>query len=269
LAENRLLQTALQQDLELLHDTVRDAGEIALGYFRGENRVWMKAGNSPVSEADIAVDRHLRETLTAARPDYGWLSEETAAEASGIVQDSFFVVDPIDGTRGFVEGNPHWCICAAIVRGGRPVVGIVHCPALGRTFAASAGGGAVLNGMPIVPDTSANILRLTGSRRLNEELNRLFPGRFTILPYVPSLAYRLVLVATGEIDGAFARSGSHDWDLAAAEVVLSEAGGTMTSERGEMLVYNGTHSRNPALVAAGPGRHAALLGLAKTGGFLH
>jgi myo-inositol-1(or 4)-monophosphatase len=269
LAANSLAAAFLAEDLALLQSTVREAGEIALGFFRGGNRVWMKDGNSPVSEADIAVDNHLRETLTAARPAYGWLSEETEADASRLERDLVFVVDPIDGTRGFIEGNPHWCICAAIVSAGRPVAGVVHCPALGRSFAAATGKGAQINGMPIVPDAEGGILRLTGSRRLNDELNRLYPGRFTILPYVPSLAYRLVLVATGEIDGAFARSGSHDWDLAAAEVILSEAGGTMTSERGEMLAYNGTHSRNPALVAAGPGRHAALLDLAKTGGFLH
>ncbi|MCU0790396.1 MAG: 3'(2'),5'-bisphosphate nucleotidase CysQ, partial [Nitratireductor sp.] len=179
------------------------------------------------------------------------------------------VVDPIDGTRGFLDGNPHWCVCLSVVKEGRPVASVVHCPALNRTFSAEAGKGAVLNGMEIVVKESDEIVRITGSQRLNAELSRLYPGRFTILPYVPSLAYRLVLVATGEIDGAFARSGSHDWDLAAAELILEEAGGTMTTGRGENLVYNAHHSRNPALVAAGPGRHAALMNLAKSGGFLH
>jgi myo-inositol-1(or 4)-monophosphatase len=256
-------------DLDLLREAAMEAGDIALRYFRAANSVWMKHGNSPVSQADIEVDTYLRETLLKARPAYGWLSEETADDPVRMERDLVFVVDPIDGTRGFLDGDPHWCVCLSIVKEGRPVAAVVHCPALKRTLCAEARKGSSLNGMAIVARPSEEIVRITGSRRLNEELNRLYPGRFTILPYVPSLAYRLILVATGEIDGAFARSGSHDWDLAAAELILEEAGGTMTTGRGENLVYNAHHSRNPALVAAGPGRHAALMNLAKSGGFLH
>lgn len=269
MAENRHEARAAAGDLELLRDTAIEGGLIAMRYFRAENTVWMKQGNSPVSQADIEVDTYLRETLLKARPGYGWLSEETADDPARLDRDLVFVVDPIDGTRGFLEGNPHWCLCLSVIREGRPVAAVVHCPALGRTFCAEAGQGATLNGLAIAVRDSAQIVRLTGSKRLNEDLARLYPGRFTILPYVPSLAYRLVLVATGEIDGAFARGGSHDWDLAAAELILEEAGGTMTTAAGENLVYNGHHSRNPALVAAGPGRHAALMLLAKSGGFLH
>ncbi len=269
MAESNHETRAEPGDLELLQEAALKAGEIALRYYRAENTVWMKHGNSPVSQADMEVDVYLRETLLAARPAYGWLSEETADDPVRMERDHVFVVDPIDGTRGFLEGNPHWCLCLSIVREGRPVAAVVHCPALQRTFNAAAGQGATLNGKAIVNKPAGEIVRITGSRRLNEDLNRLYPGRFTILPYVPSLAYRLVLVATGEIDGAFARGGSHDWDLAAAELILEEAGGSMTTARGENLVYNGHHSRNPALVAAGPGRHPAMLQLAKSGGFLH
>jgi myo-inositol-1(or 4)-monophosphatase len=269
LVESKHDSRAAPGDLELLREAALKAGEIALRYYRAENTVWMKHGNSPVSQADMEVDAYLRTTLLAARPGYGWLSEETADDPVRLERESVFVVDPIDGTRGFLEGNPHWCLCLSIVREGRPVAAVVHCPALKRTFVAAAGQGASLNGKAIVNKPAREIVRITGSKRLNEDLDRLYPGRFTILPYVPSLAYRLVLVATGEIDGAFARGGSHDWDLAAAELVLEEAGGSMTTARGESLVYNGHHSRNPALVAAGPGRHAALLQLAKSGGFLH
>jgi myo-inositol-1(or 4)-monophosphatase len=269
LAENRHETRAAPGDLELLHQAALEAGEIALRYYLAENTVWMKHGNSPVSQADMEVDAFLRTTLLAARPAYGWLSEETADDPVRLERDCVFVVDPIDGTRGFLQGNPHWCLCLSIVREGRPVAAVVHCPAIKRTFSAAAGQGATLNGKAIVNKASGEIVRITGSKRLNEDLNRLYPGRFTILPYVPSLAYRLVLVATGEIDGAFARGGSHDWDLAAAELILEESGGSMTTAGGESLVYNGHHSRNPALVAAGPGRHAALLQLAKSGGFLH
>ena len=143
------------------------------------------------------------------------------------------------------------------------------CPALERTFAASSGAGATLNGLPVIPSGSAAIARVTGSKRLNAELDRLYLGRFTILPYIPSLAYRVALVATGEIDAAFASGGSHDWDVAAADIILSEASGAVVTAEGEPLRYNQQSTGNPALVACGPGREAELLHLAKTGRFLH
>lgn len=256
-------------DIDLLLEAAREAGRIALRYFRNANEVWLKNGASPVSQADLDVDAFLHRELLAARPDRGWLSEETADSEARLDREEVFVVDPIDGTRGFLEGNAQWCISIALVRAGRPVSAVLHCPALERTFAAELGSGASLNGYAIVPRPAGDIARVTGSRRLNEEINRLYHGRFTILPYIPSLAYRLALVATGEIDAAFARGGSHDWDLAAADLVLTEAGGEITTLDGRRLRYNQQATRNPALVAAGPGRHRALLKLAKSGGFLH
>nr|MCU0790054.1 3'(2'),5'-bisphosphate nucleotidase CysQ [Nitratireductor sp.] len=126
-------------DLALLHDAANEAGNIALRYYRAANSVWMKQGNSPVSQADIEVDNYLRETLLKARPGYGWLSEETVDDPVRMERDYVFVVDPIDGTRGFLDGNPHWCVCLSVVKEGRPVASVVHCPALNRTFSAEAG----------------------------------------------------------------------------------------------------------------------------------
>jgi len=272
---NEKPDTDLIPDLDLMLGAAREAGRIALGFFRSDNRVWMKSGNSPVSQADMDVDAYLRAALTGARPGYGWMSEETLDSADRLDREHVFVVDPIDGTRGFLEGDPQWCVSVALVRAGRPVAAVLHCPALERTFHALSGGGAWLNGAaltgavrPGATDAAAQS-RLTGSRRLNAEIDRLYPGRFAIAPYIPSLAYRLALVATGELDGAYARSGSHDWDLAAADLVLSEAGGDLTALDGSPLVYNDPATRNPALIAAGAGRHGELLRLAKSGGFLH
>jgi len=256
-------------DLQLMLDAAAEAGRIAMRYFRNANEVWLKGGRSPVSQADLDVDDFLKRELLAARPDYGWLSEETADSSDRLSRDLVFVVDPIDGTRGFLEGNAQWCISVALVRAGRPVAGVLHCPALERTFAASSGAGATLNGLPVIPSGSAAIARVTGSKRLNAELDRLYLGRFTILPYIPSLAYRVALVATGEIDAAFASGGSHDWDVAAADIILSEASGAVVTAEGEPLRYNQQSTGNPALVACGPGREAELLHLAKTGRFLH
>ena len=133
-------------DLALISEAAREAGRIALGFFKQSPEVWMKGGTSPVSEADYAVDRFLRETLTAARPDYGWLSEETADSAGRLAASRTFVVDPIDGTRAFLDGRSTWCVSIAVVEDGHPLAGVLDCPATGEIFSASAGKGACKDG---------------------------------------------------------------------------------------------------------------------------
>lgn len=262
-------QPELQSDLAMLVEITAKAGEIALRYFRADNKVWKKPGDSPVSEADFEVDAFLKQELLAARPAYGWLSEETADNEDRLGREDIFVVDPIDGTRGFLKGDTHWCISVAIVRNGNPVGAVLHCPAVERTFSAATGSGAKLNGTTLLPSVNDSIRSLTGSRKLNDAITSQYPGRFEITSYIPSLAYRVALVATGEVDGAFARSGAHEWDLAAADLVLREAGGNLTDSSGAAMVYNAPRIRAPALIISGPGKHAALLDLANSGHFLH
>lgn len=260
---------ARSDDLALMLDAAGRAGDIAMRYFRQPNEVWLKGGRSPVSQADLAVDAFLREALTSARPHYGWLSEESADAGDRLRLEQVFVVDPIDGTRGFLEGDAQWCLSLALVRAGRPVCAVLHCPALQRTYSAVEGLGATLNGARIAPAASSEIVRVAGTRRLGEEIERAFPGRFVTAPYVPSLACRLAMVAAGDIDACFVRGGAHDWDLAAADLIVSEAGGRVSTLDDRPLRYDDPTTGNPALVASGPGRHAGLLHLAKTGRFLH
>jgi myo-inositol-1(or 4)-monophosphatase len=258
-----------ESDLALLERKVRAAGDIAMRYFNGENRVWTKDSDSPVSEADLAVDRYLHDELRAARSEYGWLSEETADSPERLERGDVFVVDPIDGTRGFLRGEPDWCISVAIVSGGIPRSAVLYCPPRGQTFAASHGGGAWLNGRRLAGGSRTQARKLTGSRRINQAIASQFPQRFEVHPFLPSLAYRLALVAAGEIDGAFASAGSHEWDVAAADLVLSEAGGRLTTPAGLALRYNKKRVGMPALVASSANLHEQLLDIAKSGGFLH
>ncbi len=134
------------EDLALLRDAAREAGVIALRYFGKNPEVWMKGGTSPVSEADYAADTYLRNTLLAARPDYGWLSEETADGPERLTARRVFVVDPIDGTRGFLDGLKFWCVSVAVVEDGKPIAGVLECPAAHETYWATPGGGAFFNG---------------------------------------------------------------------------------------------------------------------------
>jgi len=238
-------------DLALIRDAAREAGRIAMRYFRRAPEVWMKPGESPVSEADFAVDRFLRETLLAARPDYGWLSEETADHPARLAAQRTFIVDPIDGTRAFIDGREVWCVSIAVVEDGASIAGVLDCPARKEVFEATVGGGASLNGNPIRVASGREPPIVAGPKPL---LNA-FAGRgtrFATQSYVPSLAYRIAMLACGRIDGTFVKARSHDWDLAAADLILSEAGGKVCDAAGARLRY-GQADPVKGLLVAGSG----------------
>ena len=239
-------------DLALIREAAREGGRIAMGYFKRNQEVWLKGGVSPVSEADFAVDRYLRETLTAARPGYGWLSEETADSPDRLASRRTFVVDPIDGTRGFLEGRSSWCVSVAVVEAGRPVAGILDCPAEQTVFHAVPGGGAFRDDTPIaVAPLSATPL-VAGPKSFLGGAAAAWPAPCRRGPGFPSLAYRLAMVACGELDATFVKPNAHDWDLAAADLILREAGGRVLDPSGRTLRYAGAETTHGAL-AAGSG----------------
>ena len=252
-------------DRALLRDrlasAVREAGALALHMFRGRPASWIKGASSPVSEADLAVDALLRERLLAIR-DAGWLSEETEDGPARLQRAEVWVVDPIDGTRAYLAGLAEWVIAVALVRLGRPLVAALYAPVSDELFLSVAGGGATLNGAPIKASTGDQLAGATfsGAKRRLDSLAAVEP-RIVTAPRIPSLALRLARVATGALDGTFAAPNSHDWDLAAADLLVHEAGGLVTTLTGESLIYNRPDPVHSALVAAGRARHALLLGL--------
>lgn len=260
---------ALEQDLQLIEEAAVAAGEIALRYYQSDNKVWQKSGHSPVSEADFAVDAFLKQKLSVARPDYGWLSEETEDSPERLERDKVFVVDPIDGTRGFLEGRTEWCISIGIVENNRPIAGVLECPALATRYTAAQSLGSTLNGSPVQRLTRDRLESVTASKKLTRLIETQYAGSLTVIPFIPSLAYRIALVASGQVDAAFARAGAHDWDLAAAEIILREAGGCLTDLEGEPRLYNQQRTLSGPLLATGEAAHSRLISLAKAGGFLH
>lgn len=240
-------------DLALLREAAREAGEIAMGYFRRSPEVWLKGGRSPVSEADYAVDGFLRDRLLAARPDYGWLSEETADSDERLSARRTFVVDPIDGTRAFLEGRPTWCVSVAVVEDGVPVSGVLDCPARNSIFHAARGEGAWQDGRRLHVRQPPPDPVIGGPKSLIRELPPRIRARMPDVPYIPSLAYRIAIVASGEFDATFVKPNSHDWDIAAADVILREAGGRILDHRGRPPLYAGRETAHGALVAgSGP-----------------
>lgn len=252
-ADTGMAEAAYEDDLHLLEGAARQAGDLAMTFFGKNPETWFKgkAGVSPVSEADLAVDKMLAETLRVARPDYGWLSEETADDRSRLAHDHVFIVDPIDGTRAFLAGGDEWTVSVAVVAAGRPVAGAVFCPVRDEMFLAHSGGGAFLNGTSISVSGQRGIAgaTLTGPHSIVANTDVLACG-FVATDILRSLAYRLVTVAAGRVDVGAARGGPSDWDLAAADLLVQEAGGKLTDLSGQLLTYNRARTGHPALVAA-------------------
>ncbi len=249
-------------DLALIEDAARAAGDVAEAMRAGKLRIWSKEGGSPVTDADLKVDALLKDRLTAARPDYGWLSEETADDPSRLTRQRLFVVDPIDGTVAYMKGRPWWAVSIAVVEDGRPVAGIVHAPAAGETYTAVRGGGAQLNGAPIRTGRTAALddCAMLGDAKMFLDPRWPTPWPAMRVETRNSIAYRMCLVASGAFDAAVALSAKNEWDLAAADLICSEAGALTTDHRGRSFTYNRPDPRAPSLVCAAPALHPLILG---------
>jgi myo-inositol-1(or 4)-monophosphatase len=246
-----------------LAGAVREAGMLALQTFRGQLKSWTKGKSSPVSEADLAVDALLRERLLTML-DAGWLSEETEDDPGRLDHSNVWVVDPIDGTRAYLAGLPDWAVSAALVSSGRPLLAALYAPVTDELFLSVAGSGATLNGAPIHASRGDQLAgaKFSAAKRRLDSLAAVEP-RIAAVPRVPSLALRLARVATGALDGMFAAPNGHDWDLAAADLLVHEAGGAVTTLTGQSLIYNRPDPVHGALVAAGRARHRVLLDLVR------
>ena len=246
---------------EQLVSAVREAGQLALGKFRGPLKSWNKSNYSPVSEADIAVNEFLQERLRDPSGQIGWLSEETEDDPERMRARRLWIIDPIDGTRAYIAGLPDWSVATALVEDGRPILAVLFAPVEDEMFVAAAGRGATLNDVPIrTTDGGLDGACVAAPAGYQKRLKTLEPG-LVAHPKIHSLALRFARVAQGAVDAAFASGNAHDWDLAAADLLVHEAGGALTTFVREPLIYNKPQPVHPPLVAAGPKRHAALTAL--------
>ncbi|WP_375551248.1 3'(2'),5'-bisphosphate nucleotidase CysQ [Rhodophyticola porphyridii] len=251
-----------EDDLSLLVDAARRAGEIATRHWKQGPQVWDKpGGEGPVTAADLAVDEMLRTTLTAARPDYGWLSEETPDTPARLSRRRTFIVDPIDGTRGFIDGSRDFAHSLAIADRGQVTAAVVYLPVKDRLFAAAAGRGATLNGVPLAASTrdiedQATIL--TSRPNLRPEHWRDAPPPVA-RHFRSSLAYRLALVGQGRFDGMITLRDSWEWDIAAGALIVAEAGGAISDRHDRTLVFNNPVPQLPGVLAAAPALHRQLM----------
>ncbi len=252
-------------DLQLLIDAAQEAGRIATRFAKnGGAEIWDKPdGQGPVTQADLAVNEMLSAELQRARPTYGWLSEETDDNQQRLEHDQVFIIDPIDGTRSFINGETTWAHSLAIARGGQIESAVVYLPLRNKLYTAQAGGGAMLNGQPIRatrPDQLNGSTVLAAKPNLDPAMWRGRDVPALKRHYRPSLAYRLSLVAEGRFDAMITLRNSWEWDIAAGDLILREAGATVSDVQGHPLRFNNPRPQVRGVVAAGAPLHGQLAG---------
>jgi len=244
----------MPEPFEIACAAVREAGAILLEHFGGDFEVTEKSPGDPVTTADLAADRCLKQRLLTAFPDYGWLSEETADNPARLTCDRVWIVDPLDGTREFVRGIPEFAVSVGLTEAGRPILGIVFNPVSGEFFA-GYGKIALLNGQPLRCSSLRDLRRATIIVSRSEQRDGLWspgPTPFSQLQSCGSSAYKLALVAAGRADLTISLRHKTEWDVCAGDLLLTNAGAMLVTGDGHALRYNQADPRLHPPLLAGP-----------------
>lgn len=238
-----------------MSEIAREAGDLALRRIDQGFARWEKSPGELVCEVDLEVNELLFARLTALDPDAGWLSEETADDRARLDRRRLWVVDPIDGTRDFVRQRPGWAVSIAMVVDGEPLLGVLDAPARKEHWQAMRGGGARRNGGAL--QVSARTV-FPGSRVPADQLPKV-DADLVAVDKPNGIALRMAMVAADEADLVASIRWGNEWDIAAAALIVSEAGGTVTSALGEPLRFNSYPPRAFGVLASAPGIHADAL----------
>jgi histidinol-phosphatase len=222
-------------DLELALALVEAADAISLPHFRSGLAIETKSDLTPVTEADRAVEAEIRRLLSRARPNDAILGEEAGAAGAGPRR---WIVDPIDGTRNYARGIPVWATLVALEVDGEVEVGVASAPALGRRWWAARGAGAFANGTRIRVSAVSAVEEAVLSLALEGELPALARRAWHARGFGDFWAH--MLVAEGAVDGAIDAPGVSEWDLAAVQVIVEEAGGRFSDAAGEPRIDSGS-----------------------------
>ena len=231
----------MNSDLSIAKTAAIEAGGIILNYYKADYEIKDKGYHNPVTTADNAADTRLKEILMVARPNYGWLSEETVDSPERLTKDRVWIVDPLDGTKEFIEGVPHFVVSVALVENGNPIVGVLYNPVTAETFTAAKGEGAELNGEEIqctTEDNVGNMVILNSRSETRQGLWAPYDGTFGELRAIGSVAYKLGLTAAGQADIFASLRPKNEWDICAGNCIINEAGGKLIDLKGNRVVFN-------------------------------
>ena len=251
----------MMDDLELAIRAAREAGAILLSFYHSEYEIKEKGIDNPLTEADEASDRYLKSVLRSARPDYGWLSEETVDQPERRAAARVWIVDPLDGTKEFIQGVPEFAVSIALAEDESAKLGVIYNPVSDEMYAGIVGQGATLNGNAIhtsdrIPLLGATLLA-SRSEMKRGEFSR-FEADFTIAA-VGSIAYKLARVAEGKGDATFSLGPKHEWDVGAGAALIEAAGGRVTARDGAPLRFNQDSTLCNGILAANAHLHEPLV----------
>ena len=243
----------MNSDLSIAKTAAIEAGGIILNYYKSDYEIKDKGYHNPVTTADNAADTRLKEILTETRPEYGWLSEETVDSHKRLKKERVWIVDPLDGTKEFIEGVPHFVVSVALVENGNPIVGVLYNPVTAETFTAAKGEGAELNGEEIqcaTKDNVGNMVILNSRSETRRGLWAPYDGTFGELRAIGSVAYKLGLTAAGQADIFASLRPKNEWDICAGNCIINEAGGKLIDLKGNRVVFNRENTLiEPGLIA--------------------
>jgi len=254
---------ALERELDVAVAAARAAGNVIRRYYETPIEVRQKGRDNPVTAADEEADREIRGIVSRAFPDDAWLSEETADSKARLERPRVWVVDPLDGTKEFIQHIPEFCICVALVEHGDPCVAVTYDPIGDRVYAARRGAGTTVNG------TRARVSATTDLRTARVLASRSEDARGEWTPYkahfhvelTGSVAFKLALVAAGAADATFSLTPKNEWDICSGTLLVREAGGIITDRDGKPLRFNQPDPLRPGLIAANAALYEPLTGL--------
>ena len=246
----------MQKELTTVVEAAREAGKILCGYFKADYEIKDKGYHNPVTTADYASNHYLEEHLREVFPEYGWLSEETADNKERLKRERVWVVDPLDGTKEFIEGLPQFVVSIALVENGVPILGVLYNPVTGETFSAVKGQGATLNDEPIKASKLEHLEEAEIFNSRSETRRGLwepYQPHFRRLIPMGSVAYKLGLTAAGKADVFATLRPKNEWDVCAGHMILREAGADLLVLNGKGLTYNRKRViLKPGLVGGNP-----------------
>jgi myo-inositol-1(or 4)-monophosphatase len=247
-----MTQSSYSDVLERIEAALTAARDIFAHFTPGKIQTEYKSGHDPVTEADRALDTALRKNLL--RDGEGWLSEESADDLSRLDRERVWVVDPLDGTREFVQGIPEFCVSIAMVERGRPVAAGIYNPATNETFVGAVDCGLTYNGRPArasqKEELHGALVLASRSETKRGEWKQFENAPFKIQP-MGSVAYKLARVAAGLADITFTLTPKNEWDIAGGAALMASAGGFVQT-LGSPLTCNCKNPLIDGLVAGGP-----------------